>query len=80
MQTLTANDAKRNFGELLLNAQRQPIKISKNNKDAVVVMSIHDYEELEMMKAEYLKYCFNAAKDDLVKNNVVDGKSFLTEL
>ncbi|EKO3899207.1 prevent-host-death protein, partial [Vibrio metschnikovii] len=26
MHTLTANDAKRNFGELLLNAQRQPIK------------------------------------------------------
>ena len=49
MQTLTANDAKRNFGELLLNAQREPIKISKNSKDAVVVMSIHDYEELEMM-------------------------------
>ncbi|EKO3636452.1 type II toxin-antitoxin system Phd/YefM family antitoxin, partial [Vibrio metschnikovii] len=61
MHTLTANDAKRNFGELLLNAQRQPIKISKNSKDAVVVMSIHDYEELEMMKTEYLKHCFNAA-------------------
>ncbi|MEF1299037.1 type II toxin-antitoxin system prevent-host-death family antitoxin, partial [Vibrio parahaemolyticus] len=40
MQTLTANDAKRNFGELLLSAQREPVKISKNSKDAVVVMSI----------------------------------------
>lgn len=80
MHTLTANDAKRNFGELLLNAQRQPIKISKNSKDVVVVMSLHDYEELEMMKAEYLKQCFNAAKDDLVKDNVVDGKDFLSEL
>ncbi|MGL4222379.1 MAG: type II toxin-antitoxin system Phd/YefM family antitoxin, partial [Shewanella sp.] len=49
MQTITANDAKRNFGELLLNAQREPIKISKNSKDAVVVMSIHDYEQLEAM-------------------------------
>jgi len=80
MHTLTANDAKRNFGELLLNAQRQPIKISKNSKDVVVVMSLHDYEELEMMKAEYLKQCFNAAKDDLAKDNVVDGKDFLNEL
>ncbi|TQP20489.1 type II toxin-antitoxin system Phd/YefM family antitoxin [Vibrio cholerae] len=80
MYTLTANDAKRNFGELLLNAQRQPIKISKNSKDAVVVMSIHDYEELEMMKTEYLKHCFNVAKDDLAKSNVVDGKDFLNEL
>lgn len=73
MQTLTANDAKRNFGELLLNAQRQPIKISKNSKDAVVVMSIHDYEELEVMKAEYLKHCFNSAKEDLAQGKLVDG-------
>lgn len=80
MQTLTANDAKRNFGELLLNAQRQPIKISKNSKDAVVVMSIHDYEELEVMKAEYLKYCFNSAKEDLAQGKVVDGENFLNTL
>jgi antitoxin Phd len=80
MQTLTANDAKRNFGELLLNAQREPIKISKNSKDAVVVMSIHDYEQLEAMKADYLKHCFNAAKEDLAKDNVVDGEDFLHAL
>lgn len=80
MQTLTANDAKRNFGELLLNAQRQPIKISKNSKDAVVVMSIHDYEELEVMKAEYLKHCFNSAKEDLTQGKVVDGENFLNAL
>ncbi|ENM3750189.1 type II toxin-antitoxin system prevent-host-death family antitoxin, partial [Vibrio cholerae] len=30
MHTLTANDAKRNFGELLLSAQREPVIISKN--------------------------------------------------
>lgn len=80
MQTLTANDAKRNFGELLLNAQREPIKISKNNKDAVVVMSIHDFEQLEAMKADYLKHCFNAAKEDLAKANVIDGEDFLNAL
>lgn len=80
MQTLTANDAKRNFGELLMNAQRAPIKISKNSKDAVVVMSIHDYEALEVMKAEYLKHCFNIAKEDLAQGKVVDGETFLNSL
>jgi antitoxin Phd len=80
MQTLTANDAKRNFGELLLNAQRAPIKISKNSKDAVVVMSIHDYEALEMMKAEYLKHCFKTAKADLAQGKVVDGETFISTL
>lgn len=80
MYTLTANYAKRNFGELLLNAQREPIKNSKNNKDAVVVMSIRDYEELEAMKADYIKHCFEAAKADLAKGNVVDGETFLSTL
>jgi prevent-host-death family protein len=80
MQTLTANDAKRNFGELLLNAQREPIKISKNNKDAVVVMSMHDYQALEVMKADYLKHCFNFAQEDLANGNVVDGEDFLNTL
>ncbi len=80
MNTLTANDAKRNFGELLLNAQREPIKISKNNKDAVVVMSIRDYEELEAMKVDYIKHCFENAKRDLAQNNIVDGKDFLDTL
>ncbi|MEZ9329680.1 type II toxin-antitoxin system Phd/YefM family antitoxin [Vibrio breoganii] len=78
--TLTANDAKRNFGELLLSAQREPVKISKNSKDAVVVMSIKDYEELETMKAEYLKHCFESAKQDLAQGNVIDGDDFLSEL
>lgn len=80
MQTLTANDAKRNFGELLLSAQREPVKISKNSKDAVVVMSVKDYEELEAMKAEYLQHCFASAKQDLVSNDVADGEDFLNSL
>jgi len=56
------------------------IKISKNSKDAVVVMSIHDYEALEAMKVEYLKHCFSAAKIDLEKGHAVDGEDFLQTL
>jgi|TARA_B100000745_G_scaffold198476_2_gene130892 prevent-host-death family protein len=80
MHTLTANDAKRNFGELLLSAQREPVKISKNSKDAVVVMSIKDYEELEAMKADYLRHYFESARQDLAQGNVVDGEDFINAL
>ena len=80
MHTLTANDAKRNFGELLLSAQREPVKISKNSKDTVVVMSIKDFEELEAMKADYLKYCFESAKNELENGQAVDGENFLNSL
>lgn len=80
MHTLTANDAKRNFGELLLSAQRAPVKISKNNKDTAVVMSIKDFEELEVMKADHIKHCFESAKEDLAQGKLVDGETFLKSL
>lgn len=80
MQTLTVKDAKQNFGDLLLDAQHESIKISENGKDAVVIMSIKDYEALEEMKSNYLKLCFESAQDDVSKGNLVDGKQFLTEL
>ncbi|ELV8675463.1 type II toxin-antitoxin system prevent-host-death family antitoxin, partial [Vibrio vulnificus] len=56
------------------------VKISKNSKDAVVVMSIKDYEELEAMKTDYLRHCFESAKQDLAQGNVVDGEDFLNAL
>ncbi|MBJ7539009.1 type II toxin-antitoxin system Phd/YefM family antitoxin [Marinomonas transparens] len=80
MHTLTANDAKRNFGELLLNAQREPVIISKNSKNTVVVMSMKDFEELEAMKLDYLKHCFESAKKDLDSGATVDGDAFISSL
>lgn len=80
MHTLTANDAKRNFGELLLSAQREPVIISRNSKDTVVVMSIKDFEEIEAMKLDYLKHCFDSAKKDLDSGIAVDGANFLKSL
>ncbi|MEZ9709324.1 type II toxin-antitoxin system Phd/YefM family antitoxin [Vibrio breoganii] len=73
MRTLTANDAKRNFEELLTSAHREPIKISMNGKDVAVIMSIKDYGELETMKADYIKHCFESAKHDLTDGEVIDG-------
>ncbi|MBJ7537765.1 type II toxin-antitoxin system Phd/YefM family antitoxin [Marinomonas transparens] len=80
MYRLTANDAKRNFGELLLSAQREPVIISKNSKDTVVVMSMKDFEEIEAMKRDYLKHCFEYAKKDLDSGATVDGETFLNSL
>lgn len=37
MRILTENGAKRIFGELLLSAKKNPVKISKNSKNTVVV-------------------------------------------
>jgi prevent-host-death family protein len=80
MNTLTANDAKRNFGELLLSAQREPVRITKNNKEAVIVMSIKDYEVLEQMKKAYLEHCFQSAHSDVESGETVDARSFISSL
>lgn len=53
-------------------------KLTEN--DAVVVMMIRDYEELEAMKAKYLKLCFESAQNDLAQDDVVDGERFLKAL
>ena len=48
MDTLSANEAKTHFGQLLMKAQSEPIQIDKNGKPAVVVLSTKDYEQLKL--------------------------------
>ena len=39
-----------------------------------------DDQAPEVIKADYLKHCFNSAKEDLAKDNIVDGEKFLNAL
>lgn len=34
----------------------------------------------EVIKVNYLEHCFNSAKEDLAKGDVVDGEDFLCDL
>ena len=43
MDALSANEAKTQFGDMLLKAQRAPIQINKNGKPVAVVISMDDY-------------------------------------
>ncbi|WP_420589782.1 type II toxin-antitoxin system prevent-host-death family antitoxin [Bacterioplanoides sp.] len=47
MTTYTATDAKREFGEVLLKSQSEPVSITRNNKPVAVVVSEKDYQELK---------------------------------
>lgn len=42
MKTMTAADAKRHFGKLLDECQREPVLVSKNGRPVAVMVSIHD--------------------------------------
>ena len=55
MRSMTARDAKNPFGELLMEAQREPVTIEKNGKPVAVVRSYEDDQEIERMKLEWLR-------------------------
>lgn len=55
MQTMSANDAKARFGQMLDAARREPVTIEKHGRAVAVVMSKEDYDEIEAMKLERLR-------------------------
>ena len=80
MQTLSANDAKTQFGDLLLKVQRAPIQINKNGKPVAVVISVDEYKSIEALKLCLLQSKAAKAKDDIYNGNMVDDESFFDEL
>ena len=55
MPTMSANDAKARFGQLLDAARREPVTIEKHGRPVAVVISKEEYDEIEMLKLERLR-------------------------
>ncbi|WP_273457374.1 type II toxin-antitoxin system Phd/YefM family antitoxin [Nevskia ramosa] len=55
MQTLTANDAKTRFGELLDMAQREPVQVTRRDRVVGVLVSARDYEAMRAFYADRLR-------------------------
>lgn len=55
MQTLTANDAKTRFGELLDLAQRGPVRVTRRDRVVGVMVSAADYEAMRAFYADRLQ-------------------------
>ncbi|MBN1379313.1 MAG: type II toxin-antitoxin system Phd/YefM family antitoxin [Gammaproteobacteria bacterium] len=49
MRNIAAKEAKTHFGELLDNAQREPITIEKHGRAVAVVLSTQEYNEMKLM-------------------------------
>ncbi len=79
-EILSANEAKTNFGTILLKAQRTPVQIKRNGKVVAVVISVEDYERFENLKLQVLKRRAAQVDEDIAAQNVVDGEQFLDEL
>lgn len=75
MLSLTANEAKTKFGNMLINVQAEPIEIVKNGTPVAVVISSKEYSKIEKLKMEIVKSRFANIDDDLM-----DGETFFQEL
>lgn len=56
MQTITANEAKTRFGELLDIAQREPVRVTRRDRVVGVMVSARDYEAMRAFYADRLRH------------------------
>jgi prevent-host-death family protein len=80
MDALSANEAKTQFGDMLLKAQRAPVQINKNGKPVAVVISMEEYESIEALKLRLLQSRVAQAKADIEAGKTIDGESFFDSL
>ncbi|WP_342268158.1 type II toxin-antitoxin system prevent-host-death family antitoxin [Candidatus Tisiphia endosymbiont of Empis tessellata] len=74
MEKLNATEAKREFGELLIKVQTEPISISRHGKHIAVIVSDKEFHELESFKEQVLKLVISEGLDDLAKNKIHSHK------
>jgi prevent-host-death family protein len=53
MQTLSARDAKYNFGRLIDMARASAVTVEKHGRPVVVVVAVEEYERLKMIELEH---------------------------
>ncbi len=80
MEVLSASDAKREFGELLIKAQHAPVGINKNGKPVAVLVSAAEYEEIEKLKEEMFQVAIQEGMDDVQAGRVKAGKDVFERL
>ena len=80
MQAISANKAKTHFGDMLLQAQREPIQINKHGKAVAIVISVDEYQEIEALKLAMLQARAKQAMMDIENGNIQDGDTFFDEL
>ncbi|HEY8034740.1 MAG TPA: type II toxin-antitoxin system Phd/YefM family antitoxin [Methylobacter sp.] len=77
MEICNTSDAKREFGEILLKAQKEPIGINKNGKLVAVMVSASEYEELQFLKEQWLKSELQKGLDDLHAGRIKEGQDVM---
>ena len=78
MQTLTANEAKTRFGEMLDIAQREPVRVTRRDRVVGVVVSAQDFEQMRVFYANRLRLGLrDSAREAAQKGLTEDGLAHL---
>lgn len=56
MTTVTASEFQKNFGAFKETAQREPVKITSNGRESVVLISAASFAEYEQFKQQKYAY------------------------
>ena len=62
MKTVAAKDAKNRFGQLIDDAQRQPVTVEKNGRPFVVVQSFEDFQMAQQLRMTSLRVAIDEAR------------------
>lgn len=54
MKIISSVEAKNAFGEVVMRAQHEPVGISKNGKPTAVMISMREYEEIQLFREKLL--------------------------
>ncbi|MEX2365589.1 MAG: type II toxin-antitoxin system Phd/YefM family antitoxin [Pseudohongiellaceae bacterium] len=73
MDTVNASDAKREFGSLLMRAQKEAVGINKNGKPVAVVLSASEFADLQELKHRALKQEIDKGMADIQAGRISDG-------
>ena len=74
MQTITANEAKTRFGELIDRVQREPVRVPRRNRVGGVMVSAEDYAAMRDFYADRLARTLRETADEAARKGLTEGE------
>ncbi len=74
MQTITANEAKTRFGELIDRVQREPVRVTRHNRVVGVMVSPEDYAAMRDFYADRLARTLSETTREAAENGLTEDE------
>jgi prevent-host-death family protein len=74
MQTITANEAKTRFGELIDRVQREPVRVTRRNRIVGVMVSAEDYAAMRDFYADRLARTLRETASEAARKGLTESE------